>query len=240
MDYLRALLSLDYGAFESVNQLAGRDPLADGWVKLISENPLLKGAAMMARFWFLWAGARDKDARFRNGLLAVLVAAISALFLGRLLALLLPFRLRPMHSEAVVYQRPFGLPAGFFDGWSSFPSDHALLHFSLAGGFFLLHRGLGWIALAHAVLVVSLPRIYLGYHFPSDILIGGLVGAGVAAILVPAVGNRLSEHDVAGRAERHPEVFYAGLFLVTFLLATNFDSLRAIANAVTATLHGLI
>ena len=231
MDYPSLLLALDHRAFEFVNQFAGHYALADNWVKLISENALLKGAAVMAGFCFLWAGTPSGNTVLRNRLLALLVAAICALFLGRALALTLPFRVRPMHNEVVEYHLPIGLPETFFSDWSSFPSDHAVLYFAIAGGFFLFNRTLGWFALIHAVAVVSLPRIYLGFHFPSDILVGGLLGICMAAILVPVVGTAFEKGNIAGLAESRPGYFYPGLFLLTFLLATNFDSLRAIANA---------
>jgi membrane-associated phospholipid phosphatase len=40
------------------------------------------------------------------------------------------------------------------------------------------------VALAHAALVVCLPRVYLGFHFPSDVLAGAAIGVAVAALLL--------------------------------------------------------
>jgi hypothetical protein len=57
-------------------------------------------------------------------------------------------------------------------GWSSFPSDHACLFFALATGLCLISPVIGGLALLHASLIVSLPRIYLGLHYPTDVLAG--------------------------------------------------------------------
>ena len=57
------------------------------------------GLAMMLLFWGLWF-ADDRFGRdTRARLMAVLAVSAVAIFVGRALALLLPFRLRPMHAD---------------------------------------------------------------------------------------------------------------------------------------------
>ena len=46
-------------------------------------------------------------------------------------------------------------------------------------------------ALVFALLMVCLPRIYSGLHYPSDILVGAMVGALVALALVPLMSRLL-------------------------------------------------
>jgi undecaprenyl-diphosphatase len=62
----------------------------------------------------------------------------------------------------------------------SFPSDHATLFAALAVTFYLFgYKKLGfWTAVAG--LLVSIARIALGFHYPTDIL-GGIVVGGVTA-----------------------------------------------------------
>jgi undecaprenyl-diphosphatase len=69
----------------------------------------------------------------------------------------------------------------FADSYS-FPSGHTSLAFAAAGVIFNKFRSrLGWSALALA-LVIGLCRIYEGMHWPTDVLVGILVGiAGSAA-----------------------------------------------------------
>ncbi|MGH6654764.1 MAG: phosphatase PAP2 family protein [Actinocrinis sp.] len=65
----------------------------------------------------------------------------------------------------------------------SFPSNHSALAGALVVGIFLFSRKLGLIGLALA-LAEGFSRIYLGVHYPHDVLVGLLLGAGVTAIAV--------------------------------------------------------
>jgi undecaprenyl-diphosphatase len=57
----------------------------------------------------------------------------------------------------------------------SFPSGHTLLAFIVLGALWHLDRRLGFVWLPCAILV-GLSRVYLGVHFPSDVLAGAILG----------------------------------------------------------------
>lgn len=60
----------------------------------------------------------------------------------------------------------------------SFPSDHAVMAGAVAGGLLLVHRRLGAAAMA-AALLMAFARVYVGAHWPGDVVVGLVVGAAV-------------------------------------------------------------
>ena len=60
-------------------------------------------------------------------------------------------------------------------GSYSFPSNHALNNFAAAIFFYRLFPKLKWILFIGATLI-SISRVYLGLHYPSDILGGAVIG----------------------------------------------------------------
>ena len=60
-------------------------------------------------------------------------------------------------------------------GTYSFPSNHALNNFAAAFFFYKLFPKLKWVLFITAGLV-AISRVYLGLHYPSDIIGGALIG----------------------------------------------------------------
>ncbi len=68
---------------------------------------------------------------------------------------------------------------------NSFPSGHAANNFALATVVAVFYRRRGWLAFLPAA-VVAYSRIYVGSHWPADVLVSCFLGAGTALVVVAA------------------------------------------------------
>jgi undecaprenyl-diphosphatase len=139
-------------------------------------------AALVAALLFLWHGWH------RGALLVVLTVAGAAL---------LNWLLKVSFGRA--------RPEAFFDyplpGSPSFPSGHALYSASIFGGLAALlaarlkhgpQRVAVWSAAVCLILLVGFSRVYLGVHYPSDVLAGYSIA--VIWVTFVALGDRLARH----------------------------------------------
>ncbi|MDB5361142.1 MAG: phosphatase family protein [Rhodospirillales bacterium] len=210
----------------------GRSPLADHLVHAVSRYDTFKGVAMMSLLWFAWfnAGADEDDIRRddRQGwVLIVLAGSVATVLLSRLMQLALRVHQRPIIAGLGLPFPAFIDPASV-NPWNSFPSDHAMLFCALATGLWRLDRRLGALAFVWTLIGIDLPRIYLGLHYPSDVIAGALLG-----ILCMELFARLPLWPLALRtlawSRRHPGPFYWAAFLVTEQVAHLFDDIRQLA-----------
>ena len=107
---------------------------------------------------------------------AQLVASVGVVdFLGH--TLLKPFwaRQRPCHAMADGVRLLVEVSPTSF----SFPSLHAANAFAAAVALWCLDRRAGRVALPVAALI-ALSRVFVGVHWPSDVVVGGIYGAAVA------------------------------------------------------------
>jgi undecaprenyl-diphosphatase len=158
--------------------------------------------------------------------MATLLATPFAVLFARVLALCLPYRERPLHELPLHFQIPLTQNPDWLIHWSSFPSDHAAVSFCVAAGLWIVSKRLGGWAMGYATLI-SLPRVYLGFHYPTDIIGGAFVGIGTA-FLFRAAALRSVARWVLNFLDRRPAYLYTFLFVFTFEIAEMFSSLQSI------------
>lgn len=173
-----------------INGPAGAHPALDAVMKGLAAGAEIAFLVLVAG-WFLWGWYR-RQARDREGAIAALLAAAGALAVNQLIA------------AAWARPRPFIAHPGTVHvllGHSndpSFPSDHATAAFAIAGVLLSVHRRAGIAALAVAACV-AYARVYVGDHYPGDVVAGAVIGLAVALLVttwlrrLPAVGRRLAD-----------------------------------------------
>ena len=164
----------------------------------------------------LWAAAKEKKAIWQLLFISLFAVALAD-GSGHILKDLIQ-RQRPCNTLSGI-----NLLVGCGRSYAM-PSGHASNAFAFAMTFFILRKNIpGFLALA-AAAVIALSRVYVGVHYPSDILAGALLGAGAAyaAILLYRWGGRIYEKRSYGEALVFI-LFLISLFRFYFILTSPFD-----------------
>ncbi len=183
---LRELGAVDRAVYEAVAHTATAE--LDGPVRRLSD------AANNSRLWLgiaaaiaLLGGRRGRRAAL-EGVVAIGVTSATVNVGVKPLAQ----RRRPDRAGADLFRaRHVRMPES-----TSFPSGHAASAFAFA---YAVGRHLPGLAVPIRLLAggVAYSRVHSGVHYPGDVVIGSILGAGTAA-MVAAARDRLSPTDGAG------------------------------------------
>ena len=165
---------MDYSLEQWINGPAGSHPFWDAIMVATAAGAEPVFIAIVV-LWFLvgWLRRLPKE---RQGAIAALLAAGGALGVNQVLAYFW-YRPRPYIAHPGQVHQLLGHSAD-----SSFPSDHAAAALAIAGLLVFYHQRLGALALAAAALV-AYSRVYVGDHYPADVLVGAVIGLGVGVAL---------------------------------------------------------
>lgn len=178
---------MDARLFTLINGLAGKIPFFDRFFQGIS-NDYFSLITICLIFVWMWFSTRERLQRERNQR-GIIIALISMGIANALVLIsnafyfrIRPFNALPPGTVHLLYYKPHD---------SSFPSDFAATIFGLALPILFTNVKYGVVFVIIAV-IGGFGRIYLGIHYPTDILggigfavAGGLIAWGISKLFKP-------------------------------------------------------
>ncbi len=152
---------MDLQLFHFINGLSGHFTWLDAFMKAMAlYSPVLLALVLV----ILYLSYREKS---QQAALLAGISALVALGVGQVIGVLV-HRARPYAYALHVLVAP--------TADKSFPSDHATLAFAIAMLLWYYHRKLSIGLFALAVLI-GFSRIYVGVHYPTDVIGGAILGS---------------------------------------------------------------
>ncbi|MGI6262550.1 MAG: phosphatase PAP2 family protein [Succiniclasticum sp.] len=179
---LQAIAQLDYQILFWIQENLRSDTATVFW-------EFITDLGNMSAFWIVIAIALLIFKKTRaTGVAVTLSVALNGLIANGILKVLVA-RPRPFMTYADITPL-ISHPSGY-----SFPSGHTACAFAVAFVLYqMLPRRYGIPAMILAFLI-GLSRLYLGVHYPTDVLGGMLIGCAIAKLAVPLM-RKLQEYRI--------------------------------------------
>lgn len=171
---------MDYLIFQKINSFAGKSVCFDSFVIFFAEY--LGYVLIAILFLFLIKDSR----KYWQMVLKSFSAAVLARFVITELIRFFYSRPRPfvLYNVNLLLTHPT---------IGSFPSGHAAFYFGLSSVVYFYNKKAGTLFLV-ASFLISLSRVFVGIHWPSDVLVGAAIGV-VSGWLIFKIFNKFPKSE---------------------------------------------
>lgn len=175
-----SLLQLDYHFFDLINQ-----SLSNAVFDTLM--PIIRNKKTWIPFYFILIFFIFKNFKAKTAIIIIVLGVLGVVFADIISShLLKPYfhRIRPCDLEP--FAQHINLVLARCSGAFSFPSSHAANHFAL-GSFLALvfYKKLKWLSylLLFWASLICFAQVYVGVHFPIDVMGGAILGFLIALVL---------------------------------------------------------
>ncbi|PEW14409.1 MULTISPECIES: undecaprenyl-diphosphatase [Bacillus cereus group] len=178
--------------FRAINDLGKQYSFLNSAMIFLAEYMVYILGLIIIAYWFNWS--RKSRMMVIQAMVAFVIAEMIGKIAGKFHLNYQPFAVLPDVNKLVDHAVD-----------NSFPSDHTILFFSICFSCSLVRKKTGWLWLILA-FCVAISRIWVGVHYPFDVVIGALIGC-VSALfsywLVPKCSFIKQMLTLYERVEKH-------------------------------------
>ncbi|PEA55622.1 undecaprenyl-diphosphatase [Bacillus pseudomycoides] len=163
--------------FRVINDLGKQYSFLNSAMVFLAEYMVYILGLIIIVYWF--TGSRKGRMMVIQAMIAFVIAEVIGKIAGKFYFNYQPFAVFPDVNKLVDHAVD-----------NSFPSDHTILFFSICFSLCLVRKKTGWLWLILA-FCVAISRIWVGVHYPFDVVIGALIGC-ISALFAYGFVPRLS------------------------------------------------
>ncbi|AXY09698.1 undecaprenyl-diphosphatase [Bacillus thuringiensis LM1212] len=153
---------LNIDTFRVINDLGKQYSSLNSTMVFLAEYMVYFLGLIIMAYWF--TQSRKNKMMIIQAMFAFVTAELIGKLVGKLHLNYQPFAVLPNVNKLVDHAVD-----------NSFPSDHTILFFSICFSFWLVRKKTGWVWLLLA-FCVAISRIWVGVHYPFDVVTGALIG----------------------------------------------------------------
>lgn len=201
-------------------------------IAFVLTDPTVQGVIAVSLVWYCWFSVAEIQLRAKmvSGTVAAVIAALCAHFLQQTL----PITPKPIFDPVLQLQAPSTLGnieilrTTSVPNFHSFPSERATLFVGLAIALFLVRPRIGMLALG-CTMLTELSRIYLGLHYPADLIGAISLSAGMVWLAQMRWSLEFGRWFVRWE-QASAATFYMFAYPASYEITNAFGDLRALGS----------